>query len=187
MISFWTSVDKLTNEGFKLAWFGVCISLVAWFAPDARWLSLCGLGTTAIGIVLGHRRERLKKLDAEPRWLTPEQRKTLLVNLQRVPKAPAKVQYSGHDAEAKAFAAQIKEVFVEAGLLVEQFCGAIVFDPCDGMSIILCEWDTNNQTAFGIQNAWKLAGVNIEIKNLMKDKVSSIEFAVFKKPSRQTD
>ncbi len=184
MMAFWTSVDKATKEGFKVAWFGVAVAILGRFLPESGWLSWFGIGTTAIGLVLRQRGEHLKKLDAAPRKLTPVEKENLLRALSSVPKSPVKVQFMGHDAETKQYAVQLKQLFEEAGFHVEAFCGAIAFEPLTGLFIIVCEWDAHNPIALGIQNAFVSAGMAMEFKALMKQEEPSIEICVHEKPSR---
>jgi ABC-type uncharacterized transport system permease subunit len=183
MISFWTSVDKATKEGFKLAWFGVAVAVLGRFLPDSGWLFWFGIGTTAIGLVLRQRGEHLKKLDAAPRKIMLAEKENLLRGLSCVPKSPVKVQFMGHDAETKQYAAQLKQLLEEAGFHVEAFCGAIAFEPLTGLFITVCEWDAHNPTALGIQNVFVSAGMAMEFKALFKQKEPSIEISVHGKPS----
>lgn len=185
MMSFWTSVDKATKEGFKVAWFGVAVAILGRFLPESGWLSWFGIGTTAIGLVLRQRGEHLKKLDAAPRKLAPVEKENLLRGLSSVPKSPVKVQFMGHDAETKQYAAQLKQSFEEAGFHVEAFCGAIAFEPLTGLFITVCEWDAHNPTALGIQNAFVSAGMAMDFKAVLKQKDRSIEISVHGKPSRK--
>ena len=63
MMSFWTSVDKATKEGFKVAWFGVAVAILGRFFPEGGWLSWFGIGTTAIGLALRQREEHHEHVD----------------------------------------------------------------------------------------------------------------------------
>jgi hypothetical protein len=184
MMAFWTSVDRATKEGLKVAWFGVGVAILGRFLPESGWLSWFGIGTTAIGLVLRQRGEHLKKLDAAPRRITSAEKANLLRGLSGVPKSPVKVQFMGHDAETKQYAAQLKQLFEEAGFHVEASCGAIAFEPLTGLFITVCEWDAHNPTALGIQNAFVSAGMALEFKALFKQKEPSIEISVHGKPSR---
>lgn len=184
MISFWNSVETVTKEGFKVAWLGVAVAITARLVPELAWLSWIGIVTMALGLVLRQQGERLKKLDAAPRTLSSKQKDKLLRELKGVPKAPVKVQFLGHDSEAKGFAAQLKELFETAGFEVAAFCGAIVFEPCAGLSITVCEWDGQNPTALGVQRAFVQSGMEVGFQAVMKQRESSIEFCVHRKPSR---
>lgn len=184
MISFWTSVDKATKEGFKVAWFGVAVAILGRFLPESGWLSWFGIGTTAIGLVLRQRGEHLKKLEAAPRKLTQAEKENLLHGLSGVPKSPVKVHFMGHDAETKQYAAQLKQLLEEAGFRVEAFCGAIAFEPLTGLHVTVCEWDAQNPTALGIQKTFVAAGLPMEFKALFKQKEPSIEIGVHGKPPR---
>jgi hypothetical protein len=48
MMAFWTSVDRATKEGLKVAWFGVGVAILGRFLPESGWLSWFGIGMTAI-------------------------------------------------------------------------------------------------------------------------------------------
>lgn len=185
MISFWNSIEALTKEGFKVAWLGVAVAIAGRLVPDHAWLSWVGIGVTALGLVLRQQGERLKKLDAAPRKLSTEQTHSLLRELKNVPKAPVHVQFLGHDSEAKRYAAQFKELFESAGFKVSQFCGAIAFEPLTGLSITVCEWDSQNPTALGIQRAFAQSGMELGFQAVMKQKEPTIEFCVHGKPQRQ--
>jgi hypothetical protein len=184
MMSFWTSVDKATKAGFKIAWFGVAVAIFGRFLPESGWLSWFGIGTTAIGLVLRQRGEHLKKFDAAPRKLTSVEKEHLLCSLGSVPKSPVKVQFLGHDAETKQYAAQLKELFEAAGFHVEAFCGAIAFEPLTGLLVTVCEWDGQNPTALGIQNAFIAAGIPMDLEAVMRQKDPTIEICVHRKPSQ---
>ncbi|HSY09519.1 MAG TPA: hypothetical protein VK840_01255 [Candidatus Dormibacteraeota bacterium] len=184
MMAFWNSVDKATKEGFKMAWFGVVVAILGRFLPEYGWLFWFGIGTTAIGIVLRQRGENLKKLEAAPRKITVAKKENLLHGLKSVPKSPVKVHFIGHDAEPKQFAAQLKQLLGEAGFHVEAFSGALAFEPLKGLFITVCEWDSQNPTALGIQKAFVSAGLAMEFHALFKQKESSIEICVYGKPSK---
>ena len=184
MMAFWSSVDKATKEGFKVAWFGVAVAILGRFLPECGWLSWFGIGTTAIGLALRQRGEHLKKLDAAPRKITAAEKENLLRSLNGVPKSPVKVHFMGHDAETKQYASQLKQLLEEAGLHVEAFSGALALEPLTGLFITVCEWDSQNPTALGIQKAFISAGITMEFKALFKQKEPSIEICVHGKQPR---
>ena len=184
MIAFWNSVDKASKEGFKVAWFGVAVAVLGKCLPDYGWLSWFGFGTTAVGLVLRQRSEHLKKQDAAPRKITAGEKEGLLRGLTGVVKSPVKVHFMGHDAETKQYAAQLKQLLEEAGFHVEAFSGALAFEPLTGLYITVCEWDSQNPTALGIQKAFISAGITMEFKALFKQKEPSIEICVHRKQPR---
>ncbi len=184
MMAFWNSVDKATKEGFKLAWFGVVAAVLGRFLPEYGWLSWFGIGTTAIGLVLRQRGEHLKKLDGAPRKISIAEKQNLLRGLHDVPKSPVKVHFMGHDPETKQFAVQIKQLLEEAGFHVEAFSGALAFEPLTGLFITVCELDSQNPTALGIQKAFISADIPTEFKALFKQKETSIEICVHGKQPR---
>ena|ERR1700722_7089872 len=184
MMMFWNSVDKATKEGFKLAWFGVLVTILGRFLPEYGLLFWFGIGTTAIGVVLRQRGEYLKKLDAAPRKITVAEKENLLRSFNDVPKSSVKVHFMGHDAETKQYAAQLKQLLEEAGFHVVAFSGAMAFEPLTGLFITVCEWDSQNPTALGIQKAFISAGITMELKALFKQKEPSIEICVHGKQLR---
>jgi hypothetical protein len=184
MMMFWNSVDKATKEGFKLAWFGVFVAILGRFLPEYGLLFWFGIGTTAIGVVLRQRGEFLKNLDAAPRKITAAEKENLLRGLKDIPKSPVKVHFVGHDAEPKQYAAQIKQLLEEAGFHIQAFSGALSFEPLTGLYITVCEWDSQNPTALGIQKTFISSGLAMEFNALFKQKESIIEICVHGKPLR---
>ncbi len=183
-MSFWTSIDKATKAGFAVAWAGVAIGVCGQLFPNSNWFSLAGIVTTSIGLALRQRLEHLRKLDSAPRKLSAEQKSVTLNALRMVPKAALKIHFLGDDAESMQFAEQLKEVFEEAGFDVQELAGAISFKPRTGLSITVCEWDAANPTALGIQSAFVVAGLKTHFDAIMKQRESSIEICVHRKPPR---
>ena len=181
---FWTSIDKLANEGFKIAWFGVAVSIIGKLWPDNGWIFWLGIAATAVGIILRQRGEYLKKLETKPRKPTSTEKENLLCRLSGVPKSAIKVHFLGHDAESKQYAIQLKDLLELAGFNVEGFCGAIAFEPLVGLFITVCDWDAQNPTAIGIKNAFDMAGIPMSINAVMHQRTSYIQICVHKKPSR---
>jgi len=178
MIAFWNSVDKASKEGFKVAWFGVAVAIFGKCLPDYGWLSWLGIGTTTIGLVLRQRSEYLKKQDAAPRKLTSGETENLLCGLSSVVKSPVKIHFMGHDAETKQYATQLKHLFEEAGFRVGEFSGALAFEPLTGLFITVCQWDSKNPTALGIQKVFVSVGINMEFKALFNQQQPCIDISV---------
>jgi hypothetical protein len=184
LFSFWTSIDRLAKEGFKVAWLGVAFAVIGRLVSDFAWLWWGGICTTAVGLMLRHRSEYLRKLDSAPRKLTPGEQENLLRGLRNVSKAHLNVQFLAHDAEAKHYASQLRDLLEEAGFRMKQFCGAIAFEPCTGLSLMVCEWDSHDITALGIQRVFLEAGFDIKFDAILRQKEPCIEFCVNRKPSR---
>jgi len=162
MIRFWCSIDKLTREGLKVAWFGAVVVLIGLLVPDAKWLSWIGLAATALGLILRHRAEHLKRLQATLRRLTELQTTQILHALNDVPKQAMTVGFFGQDVEAEQFAAQIKKVLDKAGFKVVRLEGFMVFRMQYGLTITAFNSDSSIPTALGIQKAFKAAGLEIK-------------------------
>ena len=186
MMAFWTSIDKTTKEGFKVAWFGVAVAILGRFLPESGWLSWFGIGTTAIGLVLRQRGEHLKKLEAAPRKLTQIEKENLVRGLSSVPKSPVKVHFMGHDAETKQYAAQLKQLLGEAGFEVEAFCGAVAFEPLTGLHVTVCEWDAQNPTALGIQKAFIAAACQWNLRPYSNRKSQASKLVFMASPRNQS-
>jgi hypothetical protein len=163
MIKFWSSNEKLTDQGLKLAWFGVFVSFLGLIIPDMRWLSWFGLGGTIAGLILRHRAERLKKLQSAPRRLSPKQAGQILESLKHVPKLPLTVGFYGQDREAEQYAIQIKRLLESAGFHVVRQEGFIVFKLQHGLELTTFNSDSNNPAAFGIRNAFLKAGLTVRM------------------------
>lgn len=182
MTSFWSSIDKLSYEGFKVAWFGIFISLLGFFFPDYKWLSLFGLGGTIIGLILRHRAEFLKKIEAAPRLVTAEQKAVILSNLKNVPKQPIAIQFFGQDLEAKGFAAQIKQLLEAADFPVGNLQGFMTFEISFGLSVVIYNSDSNNLTALGIQKALASGGLDLKMEVNSNKMTPTVQISVHSKP-----
>src|SRR5688572_9107498 len=123
MINFWSSTDKLTDQGLKLAWFGVFVTCLGLIVSNAKWLSWFGLAGTAVGLVLRHRAEHLKKTQSAPRKLKAGEIAKILEALAHVPKQPLSVGFFGQDLEAEQYAIQIKVALESAGFHVVRLEG----------------------------------------------------------------
>jgi hypothetical protein len=162
MIGFWCSIDRLTGEGLKVAWFGAVVVLIGLLVPDVKWLSWFGLAATVIGLILRHRAEHLKRLQATPRTLTELQTTQILGVLNNVPKQAMTVGFFGQDVEAEQFAGQIKKVLEQAGFKVVRLEGFMVFRLQYGLTITVFNSDSSIPTALGIQKAFQAGGFKIE-------------------------
>jgi hypothetical protein len=161
MVRFWSSIDKLTGEGLKVAWFGAGVVFFGLLVPDAKWLSWFGLAATVIGLILRHRAEHLKRLQATPRTLTELQIIQILKGLEVIPKQALTVGFFGQDIEAEQFAGQIKKVLEAAGFRVVRLEGFMVFKLHHGLTITVFNSDSSIPTALGIQKAFLAAGLKI--------------------------
>lgn len=162
MVRFWSSIDKLTGEGFKVAWFGAGVVLISLLVPDSKWLSWFGLAATVAGLILRHRAEHLKRLQAIPRTLTELQTTQVLKGLEDIPKQALTVGFFGQDVEAEQFACQIKKVLETAGFTVVRLEGFMVFKINYGLTITVFNSDSSIPTAVGIQKAFQGAGLEIK-------------------------
>jgi hypothetical protein len=184
MISFWNSIDKLAREGLKIAWFGGAIALLGKILSDYQWIFWFGAGSTLTGLILQQRGAHLKKIDATPRMLTDEMKKSLLHGLRHIPKQPLGVYYFGQDTEAKQYAVQIKELFEAAGFRVECFSGFLVFEARFGLTVTVYNGGQGDATATRIQDAFSVAGLDVLLETNPNRMKPAIQFAVHQKPKR---
>lgn len=187
MTRFWSSIQKLTDHGLKVAWFGVLIVSIGLIVPDAKWLSWCGLVGTVAGLILRHRIEHLKKLETAPRKLSSEQAGNILDALKQVPKQPLTVGFHGDDPEAKNFAIQIKGLLETAGFHVVRLEGFIVFELHHGLELVAYDLDVSNPTVLGIRDAFLDAGLAITINAVPSRMEPSISFYVHGKAPMPDD
>lgn len=163
MIKFWFSNEKLTDQGLKLAWFGVFITCLGLVVPAAKWLSWFGLVGTVTGLIVRHRAERLRKLQAAPRKLSSEEIAKISEALKTVIKQPLTVGFFGQDLDAEQYAAQIKGVLELNGFQVVRLEGFMVFKMQHGLTITSFNSQADNATAVGIWNAFINAGIAMKI------------------------
>jgi hypothetical protein len=182
LTKFWSSLEKLTDEGLKLAWFGIAISCLGHVLANAQWLSWFGIGATVIALVLRHRTEHLKHLQAMPRTLTGLQTTQILNGLKDVPKQVLTVGFFGQDAEAEQFAGQIKKVLETAGFTVVRLEGFMVFKLDYGLTITVFNSDSNIPTALGIQKVFQSVGLEIKYDINSNRMNPSIALNVYGKP-----
>ena len=164
MIHFWSSNDKLTDQGLKLAWFGVFVTCLGLVVPDTKWLSWFGLAGTAVGLVLRHRAEQLKKIQSAPRKLNKDEIAKISEALVDIPKQPLTVGFFGQDLEAEQYAIQIKGLLESVGFHVARLDGFMVFKIQHGLSITAFNADSNNATVVGIRDAFMSAGLQIRME-----------------------
>ena len=164
MIHFWSSNDKLTDQGLKLAWFGVFVTCLGLVVPDAKWLSWFGLAGTAVGLVLRHRAEHLKKIQSAPRKLSPDEIAKISEALKGIPRQPLTVGFFGQDLEAEQYAMQIKYFLESVGFHVVRLDGFMVFKIQYGLTITAFNADGTNATAVGIRDAFISAGLQIKME-----------------------
>ncbi len=175
-------MQRLSNEGMKLAWFGVLITTLGLLLPDQRWVSFFGIGGTVVGLILRHRSEHLKALDEAPRTLSAGQERLILATLSDVPKKPMTVGFFGQDTEAEQFAVQIKALLERAGFQVVRLEGFLVLKPEHGLGIITYNDDANNPTASGISDAFEKAGMEVTLTSIPSRMDPAISLNVHKKP-----
>lgn len=185
MTHFWGSIDKLSKEALKVAWFGVIVGFVGLKFPELKWISWFGLATTIAGLVLKHRSEYLKKLEAAPRLFSSEQTTKILNYLENVPKQPVGILFFGQDLEAKAFAAEIKKLLETAKFPVGKLSGFMVFEINYGLSITVYNSDVTNQTALGIQKAFECAGYDMRFDLNPNKRDPMVQIAVHPKLLKQ--
>lgn len=128
---------------------GICLGL------------LSGIGNLVIGRELSARQE--KKLTAidekqRPRQITPEQRALLLNALHLAPKNKVWITAPDGDQEAKRYAAQINNVFIDAGLDSDWGGMIAVTYPPHAVSIFSSEV-ANEELADAIKRAFSAAGI----------------------------
>ena len=184
MTPHWKSNESLTKIGFGIAWLGVVVTISSQIFVSIKWLSWVGICITVAGIILRQRAEQLRKIKVAPRKLSSIEKKTLLGKFSGVPKSPMRIHYIGHAEESKLYAIQFKELFTSAGFIIEQFSGAIAFEPCTGLGLTVCEWDSKNPMANGLKDAFISAGFEIQFKAIMKQKDSVVEFCIYPKPEQ---
>jgi hypothetical protein len=182
MTKFWSSLEKLTDEGLKLAWFGIAISCLGQVLANAKWLSWFGIGATVIALVLRHRTEHLKHLQAMPRTLTELQTTQILNGLKDVPKQALTVGFFGQDVEAEQFAGQIKQVLEKSGFPVVRLEGFMVFKLHYGLTITAFNSDSQNPAAIGIQKVFRSVGLEIEFESNLNRMDPPISLNVHGKP-----
>jgi len=182
MFRFWFSNEKLTDQGLKLAWFGVLVTCSGLIVTDLKWLSWLGLGGTVAGLILRHRAEHLKKLYSSPRILVTEQTDKILQSLQQVAKQPMTVGYFGQDLEAKQYATQIKNLLESAGFAIIRLEGFMVFSLSHGLELTVFSSCSDNSTAIGIRDAFQAAGVSIRMETNPNKMNPAISLNVHGKP-----
>jgi hypothetical protein len=182
MIRFWSSIDKLTGEGLKVAWFGAVVMLLGLLVPDAKWLSWFGLVATVSGLILRHRAEHLKLVQGIPRTLTELQTSQILNGLKDVPKQALTIGFFGQDVEAEQFAGQIKQVLEKAGFQVVRLEGFMVFKLHYGLTITAFNSDSQNLAAIGIQKVFRSVGLEIEYESNLNRMDPTISLNVHGKP-----
>jgi hypothetical protein len=164
MIPFWSSHNKLTDQGLKIAWFGVFVSCLGLAITDVKWFSWFGPAATAVVLFLRQRAEHLKKVDAEPRKLKPNEIAKISEALTHLPKEPLSVGFFGQDLEAEQFAIQIKATLESVGFKVVRLEGFMVFKPQFGLTITTFNSESNSATAIAIADAFTNAGHQVEME-----------------------
>lgn len=182
MIRFWFSNEKLTEQGLKLAWFGVLVTCIGLVFTDLKWLSWFGLGGTIVGLILRHRVEHLKKIHSAPRKLTTEQTEAILQSLRNVSKQPMTVGYYGQDLEAKQYAEQIKTLLESAGFTIVRLEGFIVFSLSFGLEITVYKSCANEATGIGMRDAFQGAGIPVRLEKNSNNMTPAISLNVHGKP-----
>jgi len=138
-----------------------------------------------VGLILRHRAEYLKKLQATPRELSPEQADKILRSLEQVPKERMTVGFFGQDPEAEQYALQIKTLLVSAGFTIVRLEGFMVFRLSHGLEVIAYKSDSNIPTATGICDAFQNAGVPIRMETNPNKMDPAISLNVHGKPTQQ--
>ena len=112
-----------------------------------------------------------------------EQKNALLDGLKRLPKQSMTVGFFGQDPEAKAYAAEFKNVFESAGFSVVRLEGFLVFDTAFGLEVIVYDSSaTNNEIGIGIQKAFLSAGFEVRFLTNSNKMQPAISFNVHAKP-----
>ena len=184
MTSFWGSIDKLSVEAWKVTWFGVGVACFGLIFTEFKWISWFGLFATVVGLVLKHRSEFLKKIEAAPRMFTPEQKAKVLAGLEKVPRQPVAVLFFGQDLEAKAFAAEIKNLLETAQFSIGSLQGFIVFEVSYGLSMTIYNSDSSNPTALGIQKVFASAGLDLKTEVTANKMNPTVQISVHSKAPR---
>jgi hypothetical protein len=182
MFRFWFSNEKLTDQGLKLAWFGVLVTCIGLIVTDLKWLSWFGLGGTIVGLIVRHRAEHLKKLHSAPRIITSTQSDKILQSLQAVAKQPMTVGFFGQDLEARQYAVQIKNLLESAGFTIVRLEGFLVFSVSHGLELVSFNSVSDNPTAVGVRDAFQSAGILIRMETNSNKMNPAISLNVHGKP-----